>query len=283
MKRSLVFAIAWAAVCLPAAFGDEITLRLARTLSEEGDFAGSSVEFRRLALAADAPAARAAFSWSAAFERWRAGDPAFADRLLDKAEDEHALPAWQISVLRGELALARRAHEEAAFHFESASRRAEPDAQSYTARREAAARLRAGDAIGAHAAAERAGPDAEAAVQAYRQGADKSPRLGGWLGIVPGLGYAYAGEYANALRSMILNSLFIWGMVETAERDQWGAFAAISFFELTWFSGSIYGGIDASHRYNRRRLARAEAALMAGYSLQPDYDALPALQLRYRF
>ena len=34
--------------------------------------------------------------------------------------------------------------------------------------------------------------------------------LGGILGIIPGLGYAYSGEYSNAARSLILNSLFIF-------------------------------------------------------------------------
>ena len=65
--------------------------------------------------------------------------------------------------------------------------------------------------------------------------------MGGLLGLVPGLGYAYSGEHANALRCLILNGLFIFGMVHTAENDDWGAFSVISFFELTWYSGSIYG------------------------------------------
>ncbi len=262
---------------------DESTLRLALALSAEGDHAGASIEFRRLALTAEESAARAAFAWSAAFERRRAGEPARADALLDAAEDEHALPSVTIAALRGELALERRMPAEAAFHFESAGRADDPDARSYAARRQTVAHLRAGDSQAAHRAVQAAGADAEQAFKAYQEGRDKSPRLGGWLGVVPGLGYAYAGEYANALRSLILNGLFIWGMVETAEREQWGAFAVISFFELTWYSGSIYGGIDASHRYNRKRLSHAEAAITAGYSLQPDYEALPALNLRYRF
>lgn len=227
--------------------------------------------------------ARAGFAWSAAFERRRAGDAARADALLDAAEDEHALPGAMIAALRGELALDRRLPAEAAFHFESAARIDDPEGRAYAARRQVVAHLRARDIPSALRTAQAAGDDAEAAVKDYQEGRDKSPSIGGWLGIVPGLGYAYAGEYANAFRSLMLNSLFIWGMLETAERDQWGAFAVITFFEMTWYTGRIYGGIDASHRYNRRRLARAEAAITAGYSLQPDYEALPALNLRYRF
>ncbi|MBN1558006.1 MAG: membrane protein insertion efficiency factor YidD [Lentisphaerae bacterium] len=105
--------------------------------------------------------------------------------------------------------------------------------------------------------------------------ARRSPRLGGILGLVPGLGYAYSGEYANALRSLLLNGIFIWGMVETAGEEQWGGFAVISFFELTWYSGSIYGGIDAAHRFNARQ--RGAQAGPDGAGLAP----LLALELAF--
>jgi hypothetical protein len=57
----------------------------------------------------------------------------------------------------------------------------------------------------------------------------------------------------------------------------------ISFFELTWYTGSIYGGIDASHRYNQRRLDRTLDAVDVGDSVQPDWRELPLLVLRYPF
>jgi hypothetical protein len=69
---------------------------------------------------------------------------------------------------------------------------------------------------------------------------------------VPGAGYWYSGEVANGFRSLILNGLFLAAMAYAAEEDHWGAFAGLAFFEITWYSGSIYGGIDAAHRYNRR-------------------------------
>ncbi|HMP76668.1 MAG TPA: hypothetical protein PKE12_10270 [Kiritimatiellia bacterium] len=276
---SFVFALL---LSYPASAG-EVSLQLARELSAERDHAGAAVEFRRLALSTGVPAERAAYHWSAAFEQWRAGDSVRADALLDRAEDEHALASEQVAALRGELALTRRQPTEAVFHFEAAARVTNDSARLFALRKQSAAALRAKDHSAARRAAVLAGPDAELAVLDYVKGRDKNPALGGWLGTVPGLGYAYAGEYANAARSIILNGLFIWGMVETADDKNWGAFAVITFFEITWYSGSIYGGIDASHRHNQRRLARAEAALTAGYSLQPDYEALPALQLRYRW
>ncbi|MCZ7592803.1 MAG: hypothetical protein M5U15_11950 [Kiritimatiellae bacterium] len=281
----------WLLKCVPllivvfcaTACAEHADLRLALELNNEGDHAGTAIEFRRLALSEPDAASRAVYFWSAAFETWKAGEAARADALLDRAEDEQALSPADVSVLRGELSLARRQPNEAAFHFENAARAAASDAREFALRKQVVADLRAGKNNSALQAASAAGSEAEAALAAYFKGHDKSPALGGWLGSVPGLGYAYAGEYANALRSIILNGLFIWGMVETASDDQWGAFAALTFFEVTWYTGSIYGGIDASHRYNQRRLAKTEIALTSGFALQPDYQALPTLQLRYRW
>ena len=81
----------------------------------------------------------------------------------------------------------------------------------------------------------------------------------------------------------VLNSLFIYGMIDTAADDEWGAFAVISFFEITWYSGSIYGGIDASHRYNRDRLEEAVSAVRGNARLSPDYKQLPVLAVQFEF
>jgi len=107
--------------------------------------------------------------------------------------------------------------------------------------------------------------------------------LGGVLGLIPGLGYMYAGEYANGLRSLILNGLFMGAMVYSGVEDQWGAFAVISFFELTWYSGSIYGGIDAAQRYNRARQERCLEAVQGPAAFVPDFKQLPVVSLQFRF
>jgi hypothetical protein len=103
------------------------------------------------------------------------------------------------------------------------------------------------------------------------------------LGLVPGLGYVYSGEFANGARSLILNGLFIWGMVETAEREQWAAFSVLTFFEFTWYSGSIYGGVDAAHRYNQRRLDAAVSGVGGGRRLGPDVARVPVVVLGFEF
>ena len=86
-----------------------------------------------------------------------------------------------------------------------------------------------------------------------------------------------------AARSLILNSLFLWGMVEAAEEDLWGVFAVVTFGELTWFTGSIYGGVDAAHRYNARRLDAAVSDIRGAARPAPDPAALPLVSLRFEF
>ncbi len=269
-------------------WADEATRRLALELSKTDDHAGAALEYRRLALDAGSGQERAAWFWASSHAYLQAGDAKQADRMLDRAEDADPGLAPAAMLLRGESAYQQQQYGESAFYFESTLRApaSETAQRNYAARHLAAARLKGGQTAEARAALvsdPASSTQHLAAVQHYEESQDKSPALGGWLGVVPGAGYAYAGEYANALRSLILNSLFIWGMVSTAEEDQWGGFAVITFFEITWYSGSIYGGVDASHRYNRRRLDRVVDSISAGAVMTPDYEAMPALRLRYSF
>lgn len=271
-----------------AVLADPATERLARSLMTEGDYSGATLEYRRLALAADQAPARAGWYWAAGHAYGQAGAWPEAERMLDRAEDADPGVGAAATLLRGESAYARGRYDEAAFFFESAVRGAgaQAEARRYAARRLAATHVQRQQPGAARAALAEFGPGEEAgssALSALEDGRDRSPALGGWLGAVPGLGYAYAGEYANATRSLILNSLFIWGLVSTAEEEQWGAFAVISFFEITWYTGSIYGGADASHRFNQRRRALAVEAITAGAVMTPDYEALPAVKLKVAF
>ena len=276
----------WGSAALAQAPG--VGARLANELAAERDHAGAALEYRRLALAEPGAAARGGFFWASAFEYLRAADPVAADRILNRVEAEAPGLGPKTLLLRTEVALAARKWDEAAFFAEGIlqSPGAAREEKNMAARRYAVAELRAGDLPAARAGLQRApdpAPPALAAVETYAQGRDKKPWLGGVLGLVPGFGYFYAGEWANGFRSVILNSLFIFGMAATAERDQWGGFAAISFFELTWYSGSIYGGIDASQRYNRERLDQAVNGVNGGAGFAPDALKLPLVSLRFSF
>ncbi len=254
-------------------------------LARDGRREESAIEFRRLAMTAGDGAARSAYGWAAAFQYWTNRQYDLADRVLDRAEDDLSGRPAETALLRGELAMGREDWDQATFFLTSAGEHSPTGMlKTYTSRRLAEARLRRGDIAGARdqlAAPEQS--EGLRAIDSYAAGRDKKPWLGGVLGLIPGAGYAYSGEYANAARSAILNGLFMFGMWSTADHEQWGGFAVISFFELTWYTGSVYGGVDAAHRYNQGRLDDCTDAITGGASFEPDYGQLPILSIRFAF
>ena len=264
-----------------------VTLLLAQELSGRRDHTGSALEFRRLALESESNDAKGAYLWSSAHEYWRAGEHGMADRMLDRVEDlVHDVPP-AVPLLRSENAFGAGQLSEAQFYFEGMMYHDLSDEEkTIVARRLSEIYLRRKDVERARATLADApipNPEGMKALSEYESGKDKKPWLGGVLGIIPGLGYIYAGEYANGVRSIILNGIFIYGMVDTARNDHWGAFAVITFFEFTWYSGSIYGGIDSSHRYNMQRMDAAASAVQGGASFSPEYQQLPLISLRFSF
>jgi len=270
----------------PAEFAD--TPQLARELAANRQHNAAAIEYRRLALADPDSARAAGWFWLAAQQYASDHNPAQANRMLDRAEDtapgSNAAPvAW----LRAENALALRDWDSAGFYFDSLRLKADaPPWRDIAARGAATAALRSHDIPAARAALATSPTDPTSAItalDAYAARRDKKPWLGGLLGLVPGLGYAYSGEYANATRSLILNSLFLWGMIETADDDQWAAFTVLTFVEFTWYTGSIYGGLDAAHRHNQRRLDDTIAEIRGTTRAQPDFAKLPILVWQFEF
>lgn len=262
--------------------------QLALELDAEGRHEAAAIEFRRLALSANEADAVGGWFWLAGHEYAQGGETELSNRMLDRAEDAEPFAlALPVSWLRAENALQARDWSSAAFHFDSLRLKAQDDdLREFAARGSAVARLREQDIASARRALESAPGElvaAREALERYARGRDKKPWLGGVLGLVPGLGYIYSGEYANAARSMILNGLFIWGMVETAEDDQWALFSVLTFAEFTWYSGSIYGGVDAAHRHNRRRRDHAATAIRGDRRLQPDLAQVPLVSLEFEF
>lgn len=259
---------------------------LAVSLSGSGNHAGSALEFRRQALETTAEPAKSSLFWCAAHEYHQAGDYEIAEAMLDAVENSGTSLLPQAILLRGENSSASRDWHSSSFYFRSLASAGNTNMARYAARRLAVAEMFRRQTPAARQALLAAGTDESiplAALDRYEQGRDKRPWLGGLLGMVPGLGYAYSGEYANAGRSLILNALFIFGMVNTAENENWGAFTAISFFELTWYSGSIYGGVDAAHRHNEARRETCAGEIMHNTSFTPDYATLPALTIQFEF
>lgn len=262
--------------------------QLALELDAEGQREAAAIEFRRLALGEGDARTAGGWFWLAAHEYAQGRKWELSNRMLDRVEDVSPL-AWPVPVawLRAENAMDEKDWTSAGFHFDSLKLKADADdLREYAARGAAAARLREKDFAGARRSLDGEPGERDSAYEAigrYASRRDKKPWVGGVLGLVPGLGYAYSGEYANAARSLLLNSLFIWGMAETAEDDEWGLFAVVTFGEITWYSGSIYGGIDAAHRHNQRRLDGAVAEIRGKRRLRPDLGAIPLVSLKFDF
>ncbi len=287
MIRSITFVFF---MCALALRGDVVSVStfLALELKREGEPKLAAVEMRRLGMMEELPVAeQAGFFWASAFLYKQAGIYEIADSMLNEVENR--MPSWTDHplMLRAEIAGARGRTRESSFYWDSLLRGANDESQDVLARRRLAAiRLAERDLDGARHLLSGSPINEDeriAYLDTFEAGRDKNPRVGGLLGMIPGMGYAYAGEYANAFRSLLLNSLFIFGMVDTARNNHWGGFAVITFFEITWYSGSIYGGIDASHRYNKRRMQVALDGIAGESGFEPDWEQIPGIQLRYRF
>ncbi len=261
-------------------------LELARDLAKSEEHAPAALEFRRLAMETADPAAQGAYYWMAGHEYWKAGRIDQADRMLGQAEDAAPALETEVYLLRGENSR-RKNLREADFYFDSLTATNRPEAvRRAAAQKLAAVRLEQKDYDGARKAlalAPEPQPAGLTAVAAYEKGRDKKPMVGGLLGLIPGLGYAYSGEYANATRSLMLNALCIWGIVELAEDETWGGVAVVGFAEFTFYTGSIYGGADSASRYNRNRLRDSTRVIEERSGFRPDLSVLPVLSLQFEF
>ena len=274
-------------VQLETAWAESTDLDLARILVEEGDHRSAAVEWRRLGMQADIPEHQAGLFWASAHQYLRIREPQIADTMLEAAEWASPDIEEVAGVLRAEVAMQQQDRLAARFYWDTLQRGAEDVHMRRLAHQQLAAlAFRDGQISEARSWLERSPYEEIELVRRldeFEAGRDKNPRVGGLLGMIPGLGYAYAGEYANALRSLILNSIFIFGMVDTARNDHWGGFAVITFFELTWYTGSIYGGFDASHRYNQRRRDEFLESVTPVSAIEPDWAEIPAVILRWPF
>jgi hypothetical protein len=126
-------------------------------------------------------------------------------------------------------------------------------------------RLRLGDSEGAIEAARRASADQgrrhdagvlERAATSL-PGDEKSPLFAGALSaVIPGAGQLYVGRPRDAALAFALNGILIAGIVAAFHNDEPVAGAALSIVELAWYSGNVYGAVNAAHKRNAMSLQR---------------------------
>jgi len=114
----------------------------------------------------------------------------------------------------------------------------------------------------------------------------KSPGLAGALAIIPGGGYLYCKRYRDALISFLINGALIYAAYEAFDNDLIALGSLITFVEIGFYSGNIYGSISSAHKYNRDRQSgfvdHLKKNVRIKLSSRPQNKGLE-LSLQYRF
>ena len=114
----------------------------------------------------------------------------------------------------------------------------------------------------------------------------KSPGVAGTLAILPGGGYLYCNRPRDALISFLLNGGLIYAAYEAFDNEMYALGGVISFVEIGFYSGSIYGSGSSAHKYNRDQdrqfVDRLKENLKFNLSSRPENKGLE-LSLHYRF
>lgn len=87
-------------------------------------------------------------------------------------------------------------------------------------------------------------------INTYKAFKPKSPKAAGFLSIIPGLGYAYAGHKQTGLSALILNGLLFYATYSNIKNENYGMAALTGIFNLSFYIGNIDGSIKSTRRYN---------------------------------
>jgi TolA-binding protein len=97
-------------------------------------------------------------------------------------------------------------------------------------------------------------PSSRALADAARVGEElprKSPALAGFMSaVIPGTGYFYTGRWRDGTVALLLNGAFLAAGLEAVSAGNEAAAGLLLFFEAAWYSGAIYGAVNATQKYN---------------------------------
>ncbi|MBN1591637.1 MAG: hypothetical protein JW941_00145 [Candidatus Coatesbacteria bacterium] len=83
----------------------------------------------------------------------------------------------------------------------------------------------------------------------------KSPLTAGILSaVLPGSGHLYCERYRDGCVALALNAAFTGAAIESFHKDVYVAGGIASSVELVFYSGTIYGAVNAAHKFNRTEL-----------------------------
>lgn len=114
----------------------------------------------------------------------------------------------------------------------------------------------------------------------------KSSTLAGTLSIIPGAGYLYCGRYQDALIALLVNGGLIWAAYEAFSNDLYALGSVITFVEIGFYAGNIYGSVASAHKYNRKNerqwIQNLRQRLKVNLASRPENRGIE-LSLRYKF
>jgi TolA-binding protein len=97
-------------------------------------------------------------------------------------------------------------------------------------------------------------PSSRALAAAAREGEElprKSPALAGLMSaVVPGTGHFYTGRWRDGTVALLLNGAFLAAGLEAVSAGNEAAAGLLLFFEAAWYSGAVYGAVNAAQKYN---------------------------------
>jgi TolA-binding protein len=98
-------------------------------------------------------------------------------------------------------------------------------------------------------------PSARALADAAHEGEQlprKSPAMAGLMSaVIPGTGHFYTGRWRDGTLALLLNAAFLAAGIEAVSAGNEAAAGLLLFFEAAWYSGAIYGAVNAAHKHNR--------------------------------
>ncbi len=93
--------------------------------------------------------------------------------------------------------------------------------------------------------------DALSLLSGYEQLPERSPVLAGIMSaVIPGTGYAYAGQYGDAVTAFVVNGLFIAGAATAAHQKNYSTAYLVGALGLPFYGGTIYGSANAARKWN---------------------------------
>jgi len=116
--------------------------------------------------------------------------------------------------------------------------------------------------------------------------ARKRPTLAGALSLVPGSGQLYCERYQDALIAFLLNGALIWAAYEAFDNDNNALGALLTFVEVGFYAGNIYGAVGSAHKYNRSQTEKFIQNLKKNtkINLSGDFESKSIrLSLRFTF